>query len=92
MEYLHNLDISWLALGSYAVIQTILLMVCDLDHFLPRWSLRIFLLAVTLQSLGIMLAAAPILIAAQFVSSAGIAWIVFGLVQDIKMHRKRHQN
>jgi len=88
MESLHNLDVSWLAISTYAVIQTILLMVCDTDHFLPRWSLRLFLFAVTLQSLGIMLAAAIFLIAAQLISVAGIVWIVLGLVQDIKMHRK----
>lgn len=91
MESLHVLDISWLALGTFAVIQTILLMVCDTDHLVPRWSLRIFLAAVTLQSVGIILGAAFLLTVAQFTSAAGIAWIVFGLVQDIKMHRRNHQ-
>ncbi|NTV95091.1 MAG: hypothetical protein HGA75_06690 [Thiobacillus sp.] len=91
MESLHVLDISWLALGTFAVIQTILLMVCDTDHLVPRWSLRLFLAAVTLQSVGIILGTAVLLTAAQFTSAAGIAWIVFGLVQDIKMHRRNHQ-
>lgn len=89
MESLHDLNVSWLAISTYAVIQTVLLMVCDTDHFLPRWSLRLFLSAVTLQSSGILLATAPLLMAAQFVSVGGIAWIMFGLIQDIKMHRKK---
>jgi uncharacterized membrane protein HdeD (DUF308 family) len=91
MENLHTLDISWLSLATFAVIQTILLMVCDTDHLVPRWSLRLFLLAVALQSLGIILATPMILTAAQFVSAFGILWIIFGLVQDIKMHRRKPQ-
>lgn len=91
MESLHVLDVSWLALGTFAVIETILLMVCDTDHLVPRWALRLFLSAVTLQSAGVILAVPILLTGAQFVSVAGIAWIVFGLVQDIKMHRRNHQ-
>lgn len=91
MESLPVLHISWFALGSFALIQTILLMVCDADHRVPRWSLRLFLGAVTLQSLGIIFGAATLVMAAQFVSAIGIAWIIFGLVQDIKVHRRNHQ-
>jgi uncharacterized membrane protein HdeD (DUF308 family) len=92
METLHTLDINWLAIGTFSVIQAILLMVCDTDHLVPRWSLRLFLCAVALQTLGIILRVEPILTAAQFVSTMGIAWVVFGLIQDIHMHRRKHQH
>lgn len=91
MESLHSLEVSWLAIGTFAVIQAILLMVCDTEHFVPRWALRLFLLAVSLQSGGIILQAPFLLHTAQLVSAAGIAWILFGLIQDIRMHRRNHQ-
>ncbi|TCJ17986.1 hypothetical protein EZJ19_03520 [Parasulfuritortus cantonensis] len=91
MEGLHNLDVSWLVLGIYTLIQTILLMVCDTDHFLPKWSLRLFLSAVATQIAGLVLQAGVLLGAAQVISVMGIAWIVFGMVQDIKMHRRNQQ-
>lgn len=90
MENLQVMHISWLALGTFAIIQTILLMICDTDHLVPKWSLRLFLTAVTCQSVGIIVGLAILVMAAQFVSAMGIAWIIFGLIQDIKVHRRKH--
>lgn len=92
MEGLHALDVSWLALGSFAVLQTILLMVCDTEHLVPKWSVRLFLAAVTLQSVGIVLEIPSVMSAAQLVSISGVAWILVGLIQDVKFHRRKHQH
>lgn len=92
MDGLHTLDVSWLALGCFAIVQTILLMVCDTEHFVPKWALRLFLFAVALQSGGVVLASEGLLKAAQLASASGIAWILFGLIQDIKFHRRKHQH
>lgn len=97
MEYLlaldaswPTLDTSWLALAAYAVMLAIVLVICDGDHFVPKWSLRLFLAALAMQSTGGVLAFPILLAAAQWVSTAGIAWIVFAMIQDIKMQGGKH--
>lgn len=92
MESLQSLEVSWLVIGSFAVTLAFLLMLCDMEHFIPRWSLRLFLLAVALQALGIGLGAQSVLKLAQLVSATGIIWILFGLIQDISIHLKNHQH
>jgi hypothetical protein len=85
------LDTSWLALAAYAIMLAIVFVICDSEHIVPRWSLRLFLAALTLQSVGLALAFHYLLTAVQIVSLAGIGWIVFAMIQDIKMHGGRDQ-
>lgn len=85
-----RLNTSWLALAAYAIILAIVLAICDHDHIVPRWSLRLFLVTLALQSAGLVLAFSSLFTAVLIVSMAGIVWIVFAMVQDIKMHNSRH--
>lgn len=88
MDHAININATWLVLGFFAGTQVILLVAGDRQHWIPRWSLRLFLGAVALQALAVA-ADFPILSAVAMVpAAAGMGMVMFGAIQNLAGHSR----
>lgn len=77
----------WFILGVFAAVVGVLFVFCDVEHFIPKWAFRLLVMAAGLQVAGYLFDRVAITTMAQLISFAGLFWIGFGLVQDMKLHR-----
>ncbi len=92
MHDMNFIEMSWLMLGVYTAIQLFIILACDMTHAVPKWSLRLFMLAAGLHFAGVFVSMSEFLVMALLVSVSGLFWVIFGMIQDMKQYFRNHQH